>query len=124
MSLEQISDTDHESPYSYESVTILDTATLSDAVDLWGFSLVGIELPAAVNFASLTLQVSSDGTTYKTLTDMAGADITVTVAASKVVAIPPSTIPYARYLKVTSDIATDADTVIKMIVAQILGEER
>lgn len=68
-----------------KTATILAGATgLSDVVDLGGYRLVGIEMPAAWTAANLTFQaLSSQFNTYQNLYDDGGTEVTVTAAASR-----------------------------------------
>ena len=70
--------------------TILDTASLSDAIELDGNSVVRILMPAAWDAANLTFQVSDDGgTTFVNAYWDWGAELTVTAAASRVIETSP-----------------------------------
>lgn len=85
------------------SVTIANGASLSGVADLTGFMLAGIQMPAAWTAASLTFQVSIDGTTYTDMYATDGTEVTVTgAAASRFLAFVPSDFAGARYLKVRS----------------------
>lgn len=85
--------------------TILSGTALSGAIDLRAASLAKIQMPASWTAANLTFQVSYDGTTFANLYDEAGNEITVTAAASRVIAVDVGTFIGARYLKVRSGTA-------------------
>lgn len=100
------------------TVTIASGQTVSGAVSLGGASLVGIITPAALTGTTLTFQASADGTTYVPVYTTAGVAASVTVAASRYTAVPPTTIPGAPYLKVVSGSAEGADRTITLVVQE------
>ena len=61
---------------------IANGAALSGIVDLRSLKLHGIQMPAAWTAAGITFQASSDGVTFGDVRDDAGAEVTVTAAAS------------------------------------------
>lgn len=65
------------------TATIANGASLSDAVDLNTGALFGIVMPSDWTAASLTFQVTFDGTTFVNLYDTAGNEITWTAAVSQ-----------------------------------------
>lgn len=66
------------------TATIGAAASLSDEVDLAGFPLVGVIMPAAWTAANLTFQVASaSGGTFVDLYDDAGNEVEVNAAASR-----------------------------------------
>jgi hypothetical protein len=70
--------------------TILDTASLSDAVELKGWSVMRIAMPAGWDAADLTFQVSDDGgTTFRNLYWDWGPELVVDAAASIVIELSP-----------------------------------
>jgi hypothetical protein len=92
------------------TVSILDTATLSSAIDLRTATLTGVILPSGFNGTTLGFQVSDteDGT-YVALQDGAGSDYGLTVAASKAYALNPSDFVSWQFVKLvvtaqTSDV--------------------
>lgn len=84
------------------TATIASAASLSDAVDLAGKTLVGIAMPAAWTAANLTFQVSADGVTYYDLADIDGVEVIIAASASKVIQVPYAKWLGVRYLKVRS----------------------
>jgi hypothetical protein len=89
-----------------KTVTIASGASLSGAVDLEGYTLVGILMPAAWTAAALTFAVASTlaGTYADAYTD-AGVEVSATVAASRYVGLRSDlamALAAARFLKVRS----------------------
>ena len=82
--------------------TIANGASLSDALDLSGTSLVGYIMPASWTTANLTFQGSVDGTNFFNLYDKFGNEITHIVAASQFIAVNPADLTCVRYLKLRS----------------------
>lgn len=90
------------------AATIANGATTSGAVDLTGTTLVGLHMPAAFTATAVTFTVAeSAGGTYRTLYS-AGADVTITVAAAKYVALDPSVFAGARFIRIVSGAAEGA----------------
>lgn len=73
----------------FGSVDIANGASLSDALNLAGMTMVAIVIPAAWTAANLTFQASIDGTTYYNLFDDGGNEQTVTAAASEHLFLSP-----------------------------------
>lgn len=70
------------------AVTIAATESLSAEIDLRGYEVVAIHMPAAWTAANLTFQAATQpGGTYADVHDDEGAEITVTAAAGHVVTI-------------------------------------
>lgn len=94
------------------TVTIASGGTTSDAFVVGGYSFGGVITPAALTSTALSFSVcGSHGGTYVPLTDTAGATISVTVAASKAVALPPELFGFA-YAKVVGGSSEGADRVL------------
>lgn len=104
-----------------KTVTILSGASLSDALDLLGLVPLGIQMGAAWTPAALTFQGSYDGVTYANVYDNTGTEVSVTVAASRYVTLPPTLLPGVRYIKVRSGtagtpVAQAADRALRLMV--------
>ena len=83
--------------------TIVDDASLSDAVNLRGEVLVGIRMPAVWDAANLTFQVSMDNVTYLDAYSSAGAEHVVTVTGVDThIWVDPSNFAGYRWLIVRS----------------------
>jgi hypothetical protein len=65
-------------------------ATVSDALDLGGGSIIAIVFPSTWSGTVLTFLASHDDTNFFDVYDEAGDQVSYTVAASRYVAIPPS----------------------------------
>lgn len=82
--------------------TIASGQSLSAALDLQQYSLVGLLLPSAWTAAAVTFQGSIDGSNFFDLYD-SGAEINLgAAAASRYLLLSPSAFAGLRYLKVRS----------------------
>ena len=77
-------------PVLTKTVTIANGASLSSAVEIGGSIVVGIQTPDTWTAANLTLQMSSNGTTFNNVYDDAGAEKTITAAAAEYILIQPT----------------------------------
>jgi hypothetical protein len=84
------------------TATIDNGASLSGAVNLSGFTLIGIDMPATWTAANLTLQASVDNSTWDNVFDFLGTEVTITAAASRFILLNPADFVSVRYLKVRS----------------------
>lgn len=112
---------------SYFSVTISDSASLSDSIDLNEHMLVGIEVPSSWTTANITFQVANVGVsgaegTFYDLYDQNGNEVTVTVAGtgSKAFTLVPANFAGFRFLKVRSGttatpVAQSGDITLRLI---------
>lgn len=87
------------------NVTIGSGASLSNAVDLSGLTVVGIQMPGAWTAANLTLQASSDGNTFADVYDSAGTELTITADASRFIPLAPAAMVAYPALKLRSGTA-------------------
>lgn len=106
------------------TTTILSGTSLSPAVDLGGMTLGVIEVPASFEGASLTFQVSADGTTFFNLFKSDGTEYSVTVAASRAYELPIADFADIRYIKIRSGTSgaptnTGADRVLGLIARAV-----
>lgn len=88
-----------------KTAIILNAASLSGEVDIEGFKIVAIEIPAAWTAANLTFQAASaPGGTFKNVFDDAGVEVTVTAAADRIIGLDDKLPELAalRHLKVRS----------------------
>lgn len=86
----------------YGAVDIANGASLSDALNLVGHTMVGIVMPSSWTAASLTFQASIDGTNYFNLFDDGGNEQTVTAAASEHLFLSPLEWIGINWIKVRS----------------------
>jgi len=93
-----------------KSAVIAKNTSLSGAVDIGGCKYLGISMPAAWDAASLTFQVSHDGTTYQNLYNDSGVEVSVTAAASRNIALDVVALDLApwQYVKIRSGTAASA----------------
>lgn len=88
-----------------KTVTILINESLSDEIDLEGFGLFAIEMPAAWTAANLTFQVATaSGGTFQDLYDDGGNEVVVTAAAARVIGLDAKApeIASLRFIKIRS----------------------
>lgn len=86
---------------------IANGASESAAVDLGGLHLAAILMPAAWTAASITLLTSYDGVTFLPVYDSLGAEIALTVAASRlVIADFDKTVALGNHIKLRSGTAS------------------
>lgn len=103
------------------TVTISNGTALSPAVDLQGYNLVGIAMPAAWTAANITFQGSADNNNFFDLYD-SGSEINLaSAAASRYIALNPTQFAAVRYLKVRSGTSAvplnqGADRVVTLIL--------
>lgn len=104
-----------------KTVTIANGASLSGILELGGGILTGMILPAAWTAAGITFQGSVDGTNFYNLYDEFGAEITLTVDASRYIRLNPTdnySIPYMKLRSGTSGSAVNqgADRILTLII--------
>jgi len=91
---------------SFRSVSITSGQSLSDAVDLSGYDVVGVSLPSAWTAANLTFQGSIDGSTYTNLIEKAGVELEIIAAANYLIPLSSSAFAPLRFLKIRSGTST------------------
>jgi hypothetical protein len=99
-------------------VIIVDGASTSNAVDLFGTSLLGLVTDAALDGTAFTFTTSSELTgTYVPLKRMSdGAALTAVVGTSAQYATNPADFSSVRFLKIVSGTAqSGAATTIKLV---------
>ena len=87
-----------------KTATILNGASLSDAVEIDEGMLVGMVLPAAWTAANITLQGAADNavSTFNNLYDVEGTEVTIVASASRYVALVPADFAGLKAVKVRS----------------------
>ena len=88
--------------YNYQTVTIANGATESDAIDLQGATVVGIRMPAAFTGATITLLEAKLTTDTFVPINPSGTGATYPVTVSETIGIPPGNAACANCLKVRS----------------------
>ena len=89
-------------PVVTRTATIAESASLSDAIQVDGSTVVGIVLPATWTTANLTFQASADDSTYNNVYDELGTEKTVVAAASRYIPLNPADFLGANSIKVRS----------------------
>ena len=84
------------------SLTIANGVSLSGAIDLGDLCAVLVVMPVAWTAANLTFQASHDGVTYQNVYDGFGVEYSLVAAAARNVAVPPSDLVGARFIKIRS----------------------
>lgn len=83
--------------------TVATSDTISAAVALGGARVLGIQMPATWTAAALTFLGSVDGSTYQSIYDSAGSEVSITAVQAHYVALPDtSVLAGLNYLKVRS----------------------
>ncbi len=91
------------------TATITSGQSVGNALQVGAYTIVSLQVPAAITGTALTFQGSIDGVTYTVITDPAtGAPPPFPVAASKGYSIDPLILVGWRYLKVVSNAAEGA----------------
>ena len=91
-----------------QPVTIAASASVSGSTDIADYHVVGIFMPAAWTSAAITVQVSQDASTWNDVYDRFGTEYSVTTAASRYIALSPTDIGPARYIRLRSGTASAA----------------
>lgn len=84
------------------NVTISSGTSLSNAIDISEYSVVGILMPSAWTAANLSFQGSIDGATYGNLIEKDGVELVITAAASYLIPLTASAFQPCRFLKIRS----------------------
>jgi hypothetical protein len=102
--------------YNYQTVTIANGATDSDAIDLQGHTLVGIQIPAAMTGATVQiLESQSTGGTFRPV-GVNGAATALTATVNSTIAVNPITTSFCvNFLKIRSVSAEGAQRSIGII---------
>jgi hypothetical protein len=82
--------------------TIANNASVSDAMDLSGTTLVAYIMPAAWTAANITFQASVDGINFYNIYDQSGNELIHNVANSRMIILTPSDLAGVRYIKMRS----------------------
>jgi len=110
-----------------KTITILAGATgLSDVIDLDGYTIFALEMPATWIAANITLQACSTPTgTFRDVYDDAGSEVTIVAAASRFIAVDSAMLKIAplRYVKFRSGTTASPvnQTATRTITLQVKG---
>jgi hypothetical protein len=92
-----------------KTATIANAATTSEAVDLAGCVLCGVFLPAEFDNTTLAFTAAPTlGGTYVAVRNLSGADLSITVAASRYVPLDPDMFAGLRFVKLVTGAQTGA----------------
>lgn len=88
-----------------KTTTIANAGTVSGAIAIGDYAMLGFQLPAAFTGVAMTFQVSADGATYVPLRDQSGALITITVAQGNAYPFPDEVgaWPYVKLVSGTAE---------------------
>jgi hypothetical protein len=92
-------------PLQHFTADIANGASLSEAVDMGGTTLVGIQMPATWTAADLTMQAAANGTTYGNVFDAAGAELEIAADASIFIRLDPAVMAPFSHVKIRSGTA-------------------
>jgi hypothetical protein len=107
-------------PVTVDVVIPNGAAIPADAVDLNGWSLVGIYLPASTEGATLGFTVCATETgTYVDLYDFTGTIIAITLGSSRAISLDPSLFVGWRYIKPKTASNQTGDCTVQLAVRPI-----
>ena len=98
-----------------DSVTIGAGSTTSDAIDMQGYTLTAIIMPATFTGTSLTFSVSDDGNTFYTMYNTSNTAVTAYVTQGRWYELLPSDFASTRYLKIISSATEGSARTIKLV---------
>ncbi|MBE7512565.1 MAG: hypothetical protein HS103_07100 [Anaerolineales bacterium] len=103
------------------ALTLAEEESLSTALDLGGYTPVGLITPAALTNAAITFQVSADGETFYPLCDGGNVPLSLAVstAAARAYPLNPRDFLGWRYLKIETAEAEAADRVFQIVVRPV-----
>lgn len=108
------------SALSVLTATITNGTTTSDAQDIAGTTLVGIQLPAAFTGTAITFQVATSlAGAYQTLTNSGGSALALSVSAAKFITLNPADFAGIQFFKLVSNAAEGATRSIELITRPV-----
>lgn len=108
-------DYNHTSTVIDSVVVEIDGGTTSDAIDIKGSSIVGLVCPSGVSGTSMTFQGTVDDVNYYNVYDESGSQKSVTIAASRYIALNPNDYVGIHKLKMVSS-ATETSIDFQLVV--------
>ena len=103
----------------YNEVTIASGQTVSSVVDLAGYGLVGIIMPAAFTGATISFQISHNNVDFQACYNTANTLMSATVTQGRTYMLAPTDLIGARYLKIVSASAEGAARTIGLISREL-----
>jgi hypothetical protein len=101
--------------YNYQTATILSGQTDSDAIDLQGHTIVGLQVPAAITGATLAILESQTAAGTFRPVNLNGSATLYTATASTTIAVPDVNTKCVQFAKVRSASAEGANRSIVII---------
>lgn len=95
--------TSHPGVFESQTATIAATGTKTDAIEIAGCSLIGLVTPAALTSTSITFEVSNDGSTFYSLYDSNGSQVSLNVSTGVAYSMDPQWFAPWRYMKIVGD---------------------
>jgi hypothetical protein len=109
-----------ENPVQYLSVTIANNAQVSSAVDLGGYVLSGLILPATFTSTAITFQMGNETQgTYFDIYDSTNTQLSMTVTQGRSYLFQPSDFVGVRYLKIKSGSAEGGARTVTLIARAV-----
>ena len=101
--------------FQTQTVTVSSGQTTSDAVNLNGFGMVGLILPAALTSTTMTFTGSQDNVTFTALYNVVATQLAITVAASRIILFSPGDFVGVNFLQLVTGSAEGSDRLIQVI---------
>lgn len=102
--------------------TISSGQSLSAAVDLASYRIVGLSIPSTFEPTSVTFQASYDNVTWNNLYDSSGVEKSVVVGISRRILLSPADFYGIRYIKVRGGTAASPTTVAADRIIKLIAE--
>lgn len=109
-----INDTNVAIPTYYFEPKILNTVAESDGIHLAGYNVIGILFPAAIDGATMTVQVSFDGNTWKDLTG-----VSFVITADEALEVDTTTVYGWSHIRFVTNIVQTADRTLTIVVKEV-----
>ena len=108
-----------KNPSKYISITIASSGTSTDAIDLNGKKLVGIQFPSTMTGTTVSIkQCESEGGTYTDVYDLTGAAVSVPVV-NGYIPVAPTIFVGPAYIKIVSSAAEGATRTLKAVCVDL-----
>lgn len=111
---------DYPSFLSSVTAAIASGQTVSEAVDLAGTTLVGIQLPVALTGTALSFQAATSlGGAYQQMIDGNGNALSKTVSQGKFLTLSPAEFAGVQFLKVVSNASEGASRALELVTRPV-----
>lgn len=94
----------------------------SDNVDLGGYRLVGLSIPATFEPTTVSFLASFDGSTWNPVFDANGTEVTATVSTSRRVVLSPANFYGLKWVRVRGGTAASPTTVAADRTVRLIAE--